>query len=239
MLPETLSNPSHSPQKEEPKNFYPLIIVFLMGIIIFLIVLSQIDKKKLNEQTFTAKSLAYELKNFESNMKDMQTTLEDMTVELSMKGKLLEEKNIELAYLTTHIKEIETSKKSSEDEIRELKQQLADARQKIQEGFATFEAQKLMEGLVYRVQIGMDVEGMYLPEKLGPLEVVDEGGITKYLIGVFTEYDDCLKMRDAFRGMGIADAWVVSCINGERVSAEQAAEYSGESQPQRLISETE
>lgn len=239
MLPLATESTVELEKKRSFKNGYLLIITLLVGVIIFLVALSQIDRKKLNEQAFTAKSLAYELKNFEAAMQDMQATLEDKSLELEQKDRLLEEKNIELAYLTTHVKDMESATKSSTEEIKKLKQQLAAAQKTLQESFATLRSERLLAGLIYRVQVGMHESEAFLPEKVGPLEVVEENGIKKYLIGIFQTYEESLILRDVFRSMGIADAWVVPYVNGKRVSAEEAAGYEINTVPKELISEFE
>lgn len=73
-------------------------------------------------------------------------------------------------------------------------------------------------GLAFTVQIGAytKITGLNGGTS-GQFHAVPDGSVTKYMIGVFTNYNEAQMMRDALRSMGAKDAFVVAYQDGNRV----------------------
>ena len=87
------------------------------------------------------------------------------------------------------------------------------------------------EGLVFKVQVGafrnpipQDLFGNFAPimgERLN-------SGITRYTVGLFTEYPEANFAKQEVRGIGYNDAFVVAFLDGERISLNQALAQTGD-----------
>lgn len=86
---------------------------------------------------------------------------------------------------------------------------------------------KETKGLVYKVQIGSfkskDLT-KYFDNNPNFSGDVDQDGVKKYTIGVFTDYWEADKFKSALREMGVKGAWVVAYKDGHRVEMKDARE---------------
>jgi|SRR6185437_13184699 len=82
-------------------------------------------------------------------------------------------------------------------------------------------------GLVYKVQIGSfkskDLT-KYFDNNPNFSGDVDHDGSKKYTLGVFTDYWEADKFKNALRDMGVKGAWVVAYKDGRRVNMKDARE---------------
>lgn len=88
--------------------------------------------------------------------------------------------------------------------------------------------QGIKTGLVYRIQIGAYVINELSNSGVNTHDFIAErsDGYNKYIIGSCRTYAEAMHMRDDLRKLGIKDAWIVPYIDGERVTANEANEYT-------------
>ena len=97
-------------------------------------------------------------------------------------------------------------------------------------------------GLVFQVQVGAfrnpiepELFGSFMPlmgEEIG-------NGITRYKVGLFTEYDVARNARDVIRERGFSDAFVVAYLNGERLSINEIRAILEEGKDQEPVAQQE
>ncbi|WNJ20786.1 hypothetical protein [Pontibacter sp. G13] len=102
--------------------------------------------------------------------------------------------------------------------------------QKLQSAYSslkTVSSMGVVEGLVYRVQIGAyvfyEMEGA--PTASADFVAERSDGFNKYVIGSFRTHDEANTFRDGLKKMGLEDPWVVPYIDGVRVTIDEANEY--------------
>ena len=78
-------------------------------------------------------------------------------------------------------------------------------------------------GVIFRVQIGAYSENT-LDENLDTTEGLDveSDGVQKIVVGQFRDYAQAEQLKSYLVGIGVEDAWIVSYIDGNRVSIEEA-----------------
>ena len=86
-------------------------------------------------------------------------------------------------------------------------------------------AEKLPEGLVFKVQVGAFRNP--IPQNhfkgFAPILAEDAGnGITRYTAGLFRTYEVADEAKGAIRNIGYSDAFVVAFLNGERMNIYEA-----------------
>lgn len=207
-----------------------LLLLFIFSAAVFFVIGQWAKQSTKIVQAPTIKSLNQEITELESSMIELEILLQDKGLELTMKDDLLEEKNIELAFMSDKMKKMEAQQIGDKGLIAALKEKLSGAKQQLRLAFEAVKIQKETMGLVYRVQLGaLDVEdsGIFpLGKEYFAVEIVD--GYQKYLLGNFRSYDESLAYRDLLRELGLTDAWVVPFMDGERteLSVIQAS-YAG------------
>ena len=94
-------------------------------------------------------------------------------------------------------------------------------------GYAAYKKLKEVPGLVYKVQIGA-YKGYDLREYFNRHEnnsmSLDEDGMMRYTLGVFTDYWKADQFKGYLRKMGVKGAWVVAYKDDKRVSIKDARE---------------
>ena len=94
-------------------------------------------------------------------------------------------------------------------------------------GYAAYKKPKEIPGLVYKVQIGA-YKGYDLREYFNRHEnnsmSLDEDGMMRYTLGVFTDYWKADQFKGYLRKMGVKGAWVVAYKDDKRVSIKDARE---------------
>lgn len=82
-----------------------------------------------------------------------------------------------------------------------------------------------MTGLVFRVQIGAysqtNIPGS-LDNQGDNMDLEEEDGLQKVIIGKFQDYESAKQLRDYMRKVGIPDAWVVPYMDGARITLDEA-----------------
>jgi outer membrane protein OmpA-like peptidoglycan-associated protein len=91
---------------------------------------------------------------------------------------------------------------------------------------------RLQEGLVYRVQIA-ETGHLYQHEIFDDhtdamVDFQPAGNTYRYLIGMETNYNDVVVVRDALRGKGFPEAFIVPYVNGVQLSKSEALRYAAE-----------
>jgi hypothetical protein len=203
------------------------VAIFVISGLAFLLINKWHEWSQCQQSIPTVQEMNHQIESLVGEILELEVMLEDMEMELEAKADLLEEKNAELSYFQFQIQEMENSQQAESEEVARLKSQLALARKQLQEASTTLESQRKMNGLVYRVQIGMLAEEYLPPLPFAPADFAVEewDGQQKYLIGSFREYDEAMEFRDAIRRIGLDDAWVVPYLNAERIDNESARTY--------------
>ncbi len=92
-------------------------------------------------------------------------------------------------------------------------------------------------GLTYRVQVGAFAKPIPqdLFKEFNPVsgEKIENTNVVRYMAGFFNNSDSVINAREAIRGLGYADAFVVAYCDGERISFAEARrrELAGECVP--------
>lgn len=92
-------------------------------------------------------------------------------------------------------------------------------------------------GLTYRVQVGAFAKPIPqdLFKEFNPVsgEKIENTNVVRYMAGFFNNSDSVINAREAIRGLGYADAFVVAYCDGERISFSEARrrELAGECVP--------
>ncbi len=97
------------------------------------------------------------------------------------------------------------------------------------ERFAAEAGAPLLEGVEYKVQVGAFRKALpaALFSAFDPMWAQTlSNGITRYMAGSFSAYDAAVIARDAIRGLGYKDAFVVRFVDGERVVGSSRPEPS-------------
>ena len=83
-------------------------------------------------------------------------------------------------------------------------------------------------GVAFTVQIGAytKISGV-TGGNSGNFVAEGDGAVTKYMIGIFDNYDEAKEMRDSLRQMGAKDAFVVAYKDGNRVPVTEVANSAG------------
>lgn len=89
-----------------------------------------------------------------------------------------------------------------------------------------YDLKEIPQGIIYRVQLGAYstpqeinfFQGIYPVMK----ESLEERGLTKYYAGIFDIYKKARKALDEIRKKGFSDAYIVSYLNGQKISTKRA-----------------
>lgn len=148
-----------------------------------------------NELLQETEELETQLTNIGDNRLQMQTRIEE-----------LERENMQLS----------TNLMSAQESVRQLTEQQAELVARDDGG--------MLMGTVYRVQIGA-----YAKNRMDPgldtgetMDLEESEGMQKILIGQFRDFEAAKELMNYFHNIGLADAWVVPYIDGERVSLKDA-----------------
>lgn len=125
-----------------------------------------------------------------------------------------------------------------ENENQQLRQQLANAQavnaslseevNTLRQQLKAMQEEKQQQAALpkFYVQLGayqyFDINHYFQQVQCMQVQIDDQ--LNKYVVGQFNDLDLARRFRDDIRKLGIEDAWVVSTINGERVSMREALE---------------
>jgi hypothetical protein len=142
-------------------------------------------------------------------------TVDSLTREVARLSQSLVGKEAEVSRLLS-------SQKLLEQQISELKQQLASDVEK-QERESPWD-----KGVAFRVQLGAfkghDISD--LVKDSPDLELVNEDGFTKYVLGQFRSYQEADKLKRYLRKIGFPQTWIVPYKDGKRVPLEEVLEVA-------------
>ncbi len=87
------------------------------------------------------------------------------------------------------------------------------------------------KGIYFTVQVGAYTYDNYqfIARKAAGEEVITEksGGLNKYLIGLFKDYDQAARLKNKLLNIGMPEAWVVAYRDGIRVPANSVRNLTG------------
>ncbi|MEM6802959.1 MAG: hypothetical protein AAF696_16235 [Bacteroidota bacterium] len=195
------------------------LLLLIASLLILLLVYRWYEGKSRKQTLPTVNQLTQEIEDLELSLQDVVNQSQNKDMEIDMRDQLLEEKNIELAFLMDKFEKVAEINVSREQEIAELKTKLKASRSMLKEATMALQSERNNLGLIYRVQIGI-LENEELPAF--PIDaqtfLVEEAfPYNKYVLGSFREYEASLEFRDLIRKLGVRDAWVVAYIDGERI----------------------
>jgi len=195
------------------------MLMIFGGLILLLLISEWYENRQRKQRLPTVTQLTGEIEELEVSLQDAVERSRNKSLELEARDQLLEEKNIELAFMTDKLNKVAEINLSKEKEIALLKKQLSSSRNMLKEAYLALETERDQQGLIYRVQIGM-LENEALPAF--PFEadmflVEEVDNYNKYVLGSFRQYEASLEFRDLIRKLGVEDAWVVAYMDGERV----------------------
>lgn len=201
------------------RNFWAAFLMILGGLLLLFFISEWYENRQRKQRLPTVTQLTGEIEELEISLQDAVERSRNKEMELESRDQLLEEKNIELAFMTDKLNKVAEINHSKEKEIAKLKKQLASSRSMLKEAYLSLESEREQQGLLYRVQIGM-LEDEALPAF--PFEpdmflVEEVDNYNKYVLGSFRQYEASLEFRDLIRKLGVKDAWVVAYMDGERV----------------------
>jgi chromosome segregation ATPase len=112
-----------------------------------------------------------------------------------------------------------------EDEVGSLQSQLSAAKASFEEfSDPQGDPEVLPMGVLFRVQIGA-YQKSKIPGDLDTqqdMALEEQEDLQKIVLGQFRNYGDAENLRDRLKAMGVADAWIVSYRDGNRISIEEA-----------------
>ncbi|MDW3649815.1 MAG: hypothetical protein R8P61_22275 [Bacteroidia bacterium] len=190
------------------RNFWAAMLMIFGGLILLLFISEWYENRQRKQRLPTVTQLTGEIEELEVSLQDAVERSRNKEMELESRDQLLEEKNIELAFMTDKLNKVAEINLSKEKEIAQLKKQLASSRSMLKEAYLSLESEREQQGLLYRVQIGM-LEDEALPAF--PFEpdmflVEEVDNYNKYVLGSFRQYEASLEFRDLIRKLGVKDA---------------------------------
>ena len=200
-----------------------MILLFIaLGAVTYLLIGSSQKNQKLHEQILSVKEMDAEIVELNESIAQLKEMLKDKEIELEIKDRLLKRNYLELAMLTDQLDQMEQNQETESEEVMQLRHRLAIAENSLQKARKTFETYQSIEGMVYRVQIGMlDLEDVFdFPDDENQFLVEEVDGYQKYLVGRFTSLEESQEFCELLRKLGVEDAWVVPYHNGVRTQLE-------------------
>ena len=212
------------------------LIIIALAAIFTVPAYSQLDKKE-------KKKLK---KDILKKMKDMDALdLEEMYNEYpAMKGRV-SSLTKEVSDLQEEVDKVNKQKSECTARVEELEGELEEAKSNQGSGMSVMDsiaaaagagapsgsagsgAPKMVEGLVYKVQIGAfrnkDLS-KYFDNHPNFGGEVDADGTQKFTIGQFRKYWEADTFKKYLREMGVKDAWIVAYRDGKRISMKEARE---------------
>lgn len=86
----------------------------------------------------------------------------------------------------------------------------------------------LPEGIIYKIQLGALSNQVAYDRFQGiypiTVERIDNESISRYYAGIFQSYDACAEALKTIKRMGHSDAYIVSFLDGERITLQRARE---------------
>lgn len=200
------------------------LVLILLGIIILLLAADWYERKQAKASVPTYAEMSQEIGELEVSLNEMILHVQDKEMDLQMREQLLEEKNLELAFMSNKIKQMAQQNAKAEAQAKELKEKLATSQAMLKEAYAVLDKERSSQGLVYRVQIGMlkDEVVPAFPFQADMFLVEEDQEHNKYVLGSFREYDASIEFRDLIRKLGMKDAWVVAYVDGNRMDLVEA-----------------
>ncbi|EON78831.1 hypothetical protein ADIS_0728 [Lunatimonas lonarensis] len=120
------------------------------------------------------------------------------------------------------VNRLQSDQKLLEQQINELKRQLASEVEK-KENESPWD-----KGVAFRVQLGAfkghDISDLVIDSP--DLELVNEDGFTKYVLGQFRSYQEADKLKRYLRKIGFPETWIVPYKDGRRVPLEEVLEVA-------------
>ncbi|MEL6250842.1 MAG: hypothetical protein AAFR87_02425 [Bacteroidota bacterium] len=201
------------------RNFWAAFLMFLGALLLLFLISEWYENRQRKLRLPTVTQLTGEIEDLELSLQEAVERSRNKSLQLEARDQLLEEKNIELAFMTDKLNKVAEVNIFKEKEIVQLKKQLAGSRSLLKEAYLALETEREQQGLIYRVQIGI-LENEALPAfpfeaDMFLIEEVDN--YNKYVLGSFRQYEASLEFRDLIRKLGVEDAWVVAYMDGERV----------------------
>lgn len=206
------------------RPLFTSLVLILLGIIILLLAADWYEHKQIKKSEPSFAEMSQEIGELEVSLNEMISHVQDKETDLAIREQLLEEKNIELAFMSNKVKQMAKRNAKAEAQAEELKQQLAASKAMLKEAYAMVDAERNSQGLVYRVQIGMLKDEIIpsFPFQADMFLVEEAEAHNKYVLGSFREYEASLEFRDLIRKLGMKDAWVVAYVDGNRMELTEA-----------------
>lgn len=170
-------------------------------------------KKKLHPLDY--KRMVDELSSLKGKVSTLSGQVSDLEQELQTKDNQISSFQSELDNFERRYAVIEENLEKCETE------------KKVEPPEAPTEKQNRYDGVVFKVQIGAfrnkDLT-KYFEDNSNFTGDVDEDGIKKYTLMVFTDYWEADEFKKYIREMGVKDAWIVSYKDGKRVPIDDVLE---------------
>lgn len=123
------------------------------------------------------------------------------------------------------VTELQESLERKDNEIQRLSTLLTQSQKKV----STLENERLSDknrddsewdkGVVFRVQLAAfdDYDLRNMVQQGSDLDIIDEDGYIKYILGQFRDYDEANLFKKKLRKIGVREAWIVPYKDGKRV----------------------
>ncbi|MFC4871204.1 hypothetical protein [Negadavirga shengliensis] len=127
-------------------------------------------------------------------------------------------------------KELQESGEKKDKEIQRLSASLIQAQSQVdalkndeQSGKRKVSDPEWEKGVVFRVQLGAfdDYDLRNMTQQGSDLEIIDEDGYIKYILGQFRDYDNANLFKKKLRKIGVKEAWIVPYKDGKRVALKE------------------
>ena len=201
-------------------------VLFFTLVLLFAFVSNEgyAQKKKKTKATSADKAAAQQAKAEEKEWKKKLKALEPMTYK-----KLVDDKTsmtTENTELNGKLAELESQKLAKTGDLEKLKAETKSLQDELGNNVnATKTGVKPNgKGVIFKVQVGAfrDRDLSQYFEKHPNFSGEDDGGIKKYTLCYFSDYNEASRFKDYVRRMGVSDAWVVAYRDGQRVNIADA-----------------
>ncbi|SHM59836.1 hypothetical protein SAMN04488057_102278 [Cyclobacterium lianum] len=142
-----------------------------------------------------------EFKALVESREEMSGKLEDLSEKEAYLHEVIERKDNEISRLTGQISKINNQMEAA---MRDSGETASD---------------KWEEGVVFKVQLAAfdDYDLRNLTENGSDLEIIDQDGYIKYILGRFRDYKMADMLKKKLRKVGVQEAWIVPYKDGKRV----------------------
>jgi len=186
--------------------------------------LSKEEKKELKDRAKEFKKNPEMLKVLLDDYEELQEEIGDIRSENRQMAEKVRVAEAELQLKDDKLLSLESDVAALNTQLMQAQAELSERSRGVPENVDNTPQPNMMEGLVYKIQIGafgkrnVD-EGLMTTDNM---DVETEAGLQKVLVGEFRDFEKAKTLQEELIAMGVKGAWVVAYQDGVRIPLKDA-----------------